>query len=98
MDVPPHLELKDLRKEVAQRQRQLDAWDRLAKALMAGDGPGADRLSGREREVFAWLEQGKSSQEVARVLGISPRTVEKHVQAIYKKLGVSQRHEIWQGR
>ncbi|MFC7335820.1 LuxR C-terminal-related transcriptional regulator [Haloferula chungangensis] len=43
-------------------------------------------LSSREREVMAWQRAGKSIEETATILGISPRTVEKHRQNLSKKL------------
>jgi DNA-binding CsgD family transcriptional regulator len=45
----------------------------------------------RETEVIRWLLQGKSNEEIATILGISPRTVQTHLQRIYQKLGVSSR-------
>lgn len=47
-----------------------------------------ESLSSREREVVAQLAQGLSSKEIARVLGISPRTVEMHRGRLLRKLGV----------
>jgi DNA-binding CsgD family transcriptional regulator len=49
------------------------------------------RTSPREAEVVRWLLQGKSNEEIADILGISPRTVQTHLQRIYQKLGVSSR-------
>lgn len=45
-------------------------------------------LSPREREVVAHLAQGLSSKEIARQLGLSPRTVEMHRGRLLRKLGV----------
>ena len=45
----------------------------------------------REREVLSWLAAGKTDQEIAGILGMSPRTVQKHLQHIYEKLGVETR-------
>ena len=44
-------------------------------------------LTLREREVMHWVSQGKSNWEVARV----EQTVKKHLQHIYRKLGVENR-------
>lgn len=46
-------------------------------------------LSRREREVLAWLREGKNSEEIAVILGLSKRTIEKHLQNVYRKLGVA---------
>ncbi|HEV2627424.1 MAG TPA: MEDS domain-containing protein [Pseudolabrys sp.] len=48
---------------------------------------GSDQLTDRERKVFALLINGASSKEVARDLGISPRTVDFHRGNIIEKLG-----------
>jgi DNA-binding NarL/FixJ family response regulator len=48
-------------------------------------------LSDREREVLSLLVQGLRNMEIAELLGISPRTVEKHVHHILGKLEVSSR-------
>lgn len=54
--------------------------------------PQADaRLSPREREVLDWLAGGKTDRDIAAILGISYRTVHKHLQRIYEKLGVENR-------
>jgi len=48
-------------------------------------------LTKREAEVLAWVEKGKTNAEIASILGISERTVEKHLEHIYTKLGVESR-------
>lgn len=48
-------------------------------------------LTKRESEILFWITQGKSDEIIARLCGISPRTVHKHVQNIYVKLGVETR-------
>ena len=48
-------------------------------------------LSKRESEVLAWIGQGKTNKEIGRLLGCSPRTVQKHLEHIYVKLGVENR-------
>lgn len=53
--------------------------------------PFARALSLREREILAWVREGKSNYEVGRILGISAMTVKNHLQRIYKTLGVSNR-------
>lgn len=51
-------------------------------------GPPTEQLSPREREVVARLAQGLSSKQIARDLGLSPRTVEMHRARLLRKLGV----------
>jgi DNA-binding NarL/FixJ family response regulator len=50
-------------------------------------------LTDREVEVLRLVVAGKTNQEIGFALGISPRTVEKHVDSLYTKLGVSSRVE-----
>jgi DNA-binding NarL/FixJ family response regulator len=50
-------------------------------------------LTKREMEVLQLVVQGKTNQEVALDLGISDKTVEKHLENVYSKLGVASRVE-----
>lgn len=49
-------------------------------------------LSRRETEILGWIVHGKSNPEIAMILSISVRTIHKHVEHIYLKLGVENRH------
>ena len=60
----------------------------------AAAGPIALRrlgVSPREAEVLYWIAQGKGNSEIATILGASMRTIEKHVERIFDKLGVDSR-------
>lgn len=48
-------------------------------------------LTNRESEVLLWISQGKTNSEIGIILSMSPRTVNKHLEQIYKKLGVENR-------
>lgn len=48
-------------------------------------------LTQREREVVALVAAGKTNAEIAAVLSISARTVQKHLEHIFPKLGVETR-------
>lgn len=48
-------------------------------------------LTAREAETLAWLSKGKSNQDISQILGISTRTVDKHMERIFTKLGVENR-------
>ncbi|MDE1937360.1 response regulator transcription factor [Bradyrhizobium sp.] len=48
-------------------------------------------LTTRESEVLSWLSKGKTNRDIAQILGLSPRTVDKHLEQIYAKLGVENR-------
>lgn len=48
-------------------------------------------LTERESEVLYWVANGKSNRETAQILSMSPRTVNKHLETIFHKLGVDNR-------
>jgi len=48
-------------------------------------------LTPREAEVLLWVSYGKSNRMISEILGISPRTVNKHLEQVFKKLGVETR-------
>jgi DNA-binding CsgD family transcriptional regulator len=48
-------------------------------------------LTPREADVLRWLAKGKTNRDIAEILGMSPRTVNKHLEHIYVKLGVETR-------
>lgn len=48
-------------------------------------------LTQREVDVMSWVSKGKTNQEIGIILCISPRTVQKHLENIYTKLGVETR-------
>lgn len=68
-------------------------------AAMRGRGEDADAaaallpnpLTQREMDVLEWVARGKTNRDVAEILGMSPRTVNKHLEHIYEKLGVETR-------
>jgi HD-GYP domain-containing protein (c-di-GMP phosphodiesterase class II) len=69
---------------------------RALEAVLAAAGQGAPRalpagLSAREAEVLAHVARGATNKEIAASLGISPRTVQHHVEHVYAKVGVSTR-------
>lgn len=48
-------------------------------------------LTARESEVLLWISRGKSNREIGEILSISPRTVNKHLEQVFVKLGVENR-------
>jgi DNA-binding CsgD family transcriptional regulator len=81
--------LELVRPHLANLYRLSVAIDR-ADATPAGGWDTAP-LTPREREVLDWVAAGKTNRDVAAILGASPRTVEKHLERIYEKLGVETR-------
>ncbi len=72
-----------------------------AKALAAGYEQGSaaaedpyERLTAREREVFQLLIEGRTNAEVARILFISPKTVDNHRTHLMARLGVHSTAEL----
>jgi len=49
------------------------------------------QLTPRESEVLIWISRGKTNQEIAMILDFSPRTVNKHLEQIFRKLNVENR-------
>lgn len=48
-------------------------------------------LTTREAEVLVWISKGKANRDIGEILGLSSRTVNKHLEQIYVKLGVENR-------
>jgi DNA-binding response OmpR family regulator len=67
---------------------------RLAEVTAGGDEQFLQQtlqLTGREAEVLLWISRGKSNREIGEILDISPRTVNKHLEQVFVKLGVENR-------
>ncbi|MDZ7591519.1 MAG: helix-turn-helix transcriptional regulator [Rubrivivax sp.] len=62
----------------------------LGTQASAAAGP---RLTPRQREVLREIAAGHTDKQIARTLGLSPRTVEMHVAAALRALGASTRAE-----
>ena len=50
-----------------------------------------EKLTQRKSEVLLWIAMGKSNRDIGEILGLSARTVTKHLEQIYVKLGVENR-------
>ena len=68
---------------------------RLRVAGEVGEAPASRlataALTPRETEVLSWIAKGKTNRDVAEILGMSPRTVNKHLEHVFEKLGVETR-------
>jgi DNA-binding NarL/FixJ family response regulator len=53
-----------------------------------------ERLTPRESEVLAEIAQGKNNATVATALGLTERAVEKHINSMFWKLGLSGEHDV----
>jgi DNA-binding NarL/FixJ family response regulator len=63
------------------------------RAATTDDSSAAPPLTRREVEVLGLLAQGLSNKEIAGVMWLSYRTVERHVTSLYRKIGVARRSE-----
>ena len=48
-------------------------------------------ITSRESEVLLWIAHGKTNREIADILNMSPRTVNKHLEQMYPKIGANNR-------
>jgi CheY-like chemotaxis protein/DNA-binding CsgD family transcriptional regulator len=65
-------------------EKRKDTWDLDVVRSSLG-------LTPREAEILMWISRGKTNKEVGLILGNSPRTVNKHLEHIFEKLGVVTR-------
>jgi DNA-binding NarL/FixJ family response regulator len=76
---------------------QVGAEERLLRVI-EGDA-GSDQavlksrlmVTDREAEVLLWIARGKANRDIADILKLSPRTVNKHLEQIFNKIGVENR-------
>ena len=73
-------------------------WVSRRVAAVMSDWTQTDELSGnnltrRELDVLKWVVKGKTNQEIGMELGISQKTVEKHLESVFTKLKVTSRVE-----
>jgi len=72
----------------------IDEYDHQQVSLKSGSM--VDPLSERELEVLAFMNQGLSGPEIAKILFVSINTIKTHIKNIYSKLGVSKRFDAIQ--
>lgn len=60
----------------------------------AANEPTLDSLSQRERQVAEAVARGSTNKEIARVMGVTERTIKAHLSAIFEKLGVRDRMQL----
>ena len=61
------------------------------RRLLVSPAAAVALLSPRQRDCLAWVRHGKSSNDIAALIGISPQTVEEHIEIACRKLGVRTR-------
>jgi DNA-binding NarL/FixJ family response regulator len=64
---------------------------RIRDIRMGTRATSVDNLTARERQVLSLVAGGSTNREIAEELGLSPKTVNRHVENIFDKLGVSSR-------
>ena len=60
-------------------------------SVKVAEKEGVITLTSRELEILHWITEGKTNPEIGIILNISPRTVQKHVENLFRKLNVSSR-------
>ena len=75
----------------AMLERMRRAWLGDAGATAAPLQASSLPLTARERDVLRWVAAGKTDRDIAEILAISRRTVHKHLEHVYAKLGVETR-------
>jgi len=72
--------------------------DEIVLKLNSLDGPSTAQqlqenltITRRESQVLSWLADGKTNKEIAEILTMSPKTVDKHLEQIYRKQNVDNR-------
>ncbi|HVJ96430.1 MAG TPA: helix-turn-helix transcriptional regulator, partial [Acidimicrobiia bacterium] len=53
-----------------------------------------ERLTPREREVLEQMAQGRNNAGIAQALFLSERAVEKHINSLFSKLGLSEEPDV----
>jgi DNA-binding NarL/FixJ family response regulator len=76
---------------------EVNAHEHLFKLFQVDDASDLDllkksfSLTEREAEVLLWIANGKTNREIAQILDMSPRTVNKHLEQVFKKMSVENR-------
>jgi DNA-binding CsgD family transcriptional regulator len=63
----------------------------LDDARLAADFARRFPLTPRQAEVLLWISRGKTNSDIAAILGMSPRTIDKHIEHMFPQLGVETR-------
>jgi len=66
---------------------------RIAGIARTKQSPNYPKLKDREIEVLTWAARGKTSAQIANIMGLTKRTVDFHIDNARRKLGVSTRTE-----
>jgi DNA-binding CsgD family transcriptional regulator len=64
---------------------------KMTHTFESGAPPWPPELTSRQRECLRWVAQGKSSGDIGAILGLSPRTVDDHLNFACQRLGVRTR-------
>ena len=83
--------LNRTRRDFSERERLLLDLIQPQLARLYSRVRGLGTLTAREAEILRWVAAGKSDRQIGLILGTSPRTVQKHLQHLYEKLGVENR-------
>jgi len=80
-----------LRAPLTTTRSRADGRHRARQALTASAGSQRGDLTGRERQILELVALGRTNRSIAHTLEVSPRTVARHLEHIFRKLDVSSR-------
>jgi len=78
-------------RQLSERNERIQVYTFSVPGVHAALSHKQPKLTGRESEVLLWVARGKTNRDIADILGMSPRTVNKHLEHIFEKLGVETR-------
>jgi DNA-binding NarL/FixJ family response regulator len=82
-------DLLDALRAVARGESPIDP--RVARTLLHGRNRSTPELTDREQEVLRLVGRGLANKQIARVLGITERTVKAHLTSVFQRIGVRDR-------
>jgi len=87
---------RSIEREGGGRVKSVACWSGSDVAATKADAieRGIPMLTDREVEAAHWITEGKSNSEMAVIMGISRKTVDKHVENLYKKADVESRFSL----
>lgn len=91
--LPKSLEIATLLEHLGRLARGEPVFGAPGPPVLASDAAPADSmaLTARQQDVLRALAQGSSNKQIARAMGISPTTVKKHLEAIFARMGATNR-------
>lgn len=87
-------ELETVERLAAAVTDSLRLHEHLCQLRALGEAPGPARLTERQTQVVTLVALGLTNEQIARRLGLSPRTVRKHIECLFARTGASSRTQL----